>query len=166
MFRLTGTQWRIATVLLPPCLVLATGTMFLVVAVGMLNQNNFIQNAISMSQESMLILLACIASAVAFIEFFYFLWVRFSSHSLLSEDDRHSLRYALLCRKLSLMAYTAYLFSILTLLFGLFIIPGAIVDIHNNISGGATINMIFGVQLGIGIIFLLTFLIKRLFYLK
>jgi hypothetical protein len=166
VFRLTRTQISAASAFLPLCLAISVGTFLLVIAYGGLEQAGHLRSWLNDAQQTTLIsALALIACLVAMAEVGFFFLVRFTRSSLVDDGGRRSLRPVKLSRKLSLMAYSAFLFAMLVPMIGLFILPGGFVNTEADFSRMGTAGLFFLAQLAIVVVLLMQFLILRLFQL-
>jgi hypothetical protein len=126
VFKMTERQIFVASKILPFCLATSIIAFFLIAAIGALSKLDFMGGWLNESlQTDIVLLLASLGAVVAFSEFGFFMWVRFSPSSLLSEGKRKRLCHMALYRRLSWMAYAAFFFSLLSPCLGLFVLPNS-----------------------------------------
>ncbi len=124
VLKMTERQISVASKMLPFCLATSIIAFLLLAAIGALNKLDFMGGWLNRSlQTDIVLLLACLAALVAFCELGLFMWVRFSPSSLLSEGKRKRLSPLALYRRVSWMAYAAFLFSLLSPGLGLLGLP-------------------------------------------
>jgi len=160
VFKMTERQISVASKILPYCLATSAIAFFLIAAIGALNKLDFIGGLLNESlQTDIMVLLACLGAVVPFSELGFFMWVRFSPSSLLSEGKRKRLCHMALYRRLSWMAYAAFLFSTLAPCLGLLFLPDSSAGLGWD-AGFST--YFFVIQIGLIISLSIAFLLRRI----
>jgi hypothetical protein len=126
VFRMTERQMFVASKAIPLCLAASGIACVLIAAIGILAKLDFSSGWLTESLQTYIpIFLASLGEIVAFSELGLFLWVRFSPSSLLSEGQRKRLSHMALYRRISWMAYAAFLFALLSPCLGFLAVPAS-----------------------------------------
>lgn len=160
VFKMTERQIFVASKILPFCLATSIIAFLLIAAIGALSKLDFIGGWLNESLHAdIVILLASLCTVVAFSEVGFFMWVRFSPSSLLSEAKRKRLGHMALYRRLSWMTYAAFLFSLLSPCLGLLVLPDSSAGLGWE-AGFLTYFCI--IQVGLGASLFIAFLVRRI----
>ena len=162
VFKMTERQIFVASKILPPCLATSIIAFFLIAAIGVLSKLDFISGWLNKSQQTdLLILLAALGAVMAFSEVGFFMWVRFSPSSLLSEEKRKCLRHMALYKRLSWMIYATFLFSLLSPSLGLIALPDSIAGLEADIAAAGILTYMYITQVCLIAILFVAFLVRR-----